>query len=364
MATLDELELRLRALEQAQAAEPTSYYTSMFSGEEMDQRLAAAGVLGAASTPQAALANLGAGVRPNLLDNAYFVGGGTRWGVFPINQRGQSAYTSGYGIDRWYGTCNLSLLVDGISIAKSTHDEPFNQVLSPQSAEMIKGEPLTFSVLTTDGQLLTATGEVPADWESSPTNLYLMRLPFANKMYFDLALQSVNQLPPRARLVAASANAGDSVSVAAIKLELGEGQTLAYKKADGTWARLPQNLDYQQELAKCEYYHKRFSGNFCTVGFGFAVTNTQAIALFSLPNGLRLSSPTVTLSGTIYAVSPLGVGSSSIPIASQPTNASIIQSGNLLFASLNITGLGITAGTPFSLQIRDSVSYLDIAADF
>ena len=43
MATLDELELRLRALEQAQAAEPISYYTSIFSGEEMDQRLAAAG---------------------------------------------------------------------------------------------------------------------------------------------------------------------------------------------------------------------------------------------------------------------------------------------------------------------------------
>lgn len=259
-------------------------------------------------------------IRPNLIDNAYFVGGGAGWGVFPINQRGQSAYTSGYGIDRWYGTCNLSLLVDGISIAKSTHNEPFNQVLSPQSAEMIKGETLTFSVLTTDGQLLTATGEVPADWESSPTNLYLMRLPFANKMYFDLALQSVNQLPPRARLVAASANAGDSVSVAAIKLELGEGQTLAYKKADGTWARLPQNLDYQQELAKCQAYLWRGSKlhfhAYRSAGF-------NAVIQIPLPVPMRVDSPAVTIDGLL--ISSTGASEAITPIKTYGATSGILM---------------------------------------
>ena len=44
-------------------------------------------LVGGATTPQGALANLGAGVRPNLLDNWYFVGGGTQ-GKFPINQKG------------------------------------------------------------------------------------------------------------------------------------------------------------------------------------------------------------------------------------------------------------------------------------
>lgn len=37
MATLEELEARIEALEQAQA--PTEYYTSKYSGEEMDTLL-------------------------------------------------------------------------------------------------------------------------------------------------------------------------------------------------------------------------------------------------------------------------------------------------------------------------------------
>ena len=309
------------------------------TAQQIDDAVA---VLGAPSTPQEALAALGAGVRPNLLDNAYFVGGGTGWGVFPINQRGQSAYTSGYGIDRWYGTCNLSLLVDGISIAKSTHDEPFNQVLSPQSAEMIKGETLTFSVLTTDGQLLTATGEVPADWESSPTNLYLMRLPFANKMYFDLALQSVNQLPPRARLAAASANAGDSVSVAAIKLELGEGQTLAYKKADGTWAMLPQNLDYQQELAKCQAYLlvlNQAKNSWESFGVGDANTTGRAFIMIPTPVPMR-TTPTITIGSNIT----LRNG----PTYPQITSASVYRRLENSIC-LDIRSTGLVAGAIYSL---------------
>ena len=39
MATLEELEERVKALEQAQAQTPTEYYTSKYSGEEMDALL-------------------------------------------------------------------------------------------------------------------------------------------------------------------------------------------------------------------------------------------------------------------------------------------------------------------------------------
>lgn len=43
----------------------------------------------------------GAWVNPNLLDNAWFAGGGGL-GVLPINQRGRTTYSSeGYAIDRW-----------------------------------------------------------------------------------------------------------------------------------------------------------------------------------------------------------------------------------------------------------------------
>ena len=39
MATLEELEERIAALEQAQVQTPTEYYTSKYSGEEMDALL-------------------------------------------------------------------------------------------------------------------------------------------------------------------------------------------------------------------------------------------------------------------------------------------------------------------------------------
>lgn len=39
MATLEELEERVKALERAQAQTPTEYYTSKYSGEEMDALL-------------------------------------------------------------------------------------------------------------------------------------------------------------------------------------------------------------------------------------------------------------------------------------------------------------------------------------
>lgn len=39
MATLEELEARIAALEQAQAQTPAEYYTSKYSGEEMDALL-------------------------------------------------------------------------------------------------------------------------------------------------------------------------------------------------------------------------------------------------------------------------------------------------------------------------------------
>ena len=48
---------------------------------------------------------------------------------------------------------------------------------------------------------------------------------------------------------------GDTLSdIEIIKLEPGRVQTAAYQKSDGTWAMLPQNLNYQQELAKCQAY--------------------------------------------------------------------------------------------------------------
>lgn len=255
MATLDELELRLRALEQAQAAEPTSYYTSIFSGEEMDQRLTAAGVLGAASTPQEALAALGAGVRPNLLDNAYFVGGGTGWGIFPVNQTGKTSYGAGYAFDRWNingGTCTLK--PSGVSW---TAGFVLYQVMDGLNLADGKARTVSYVDENNRGFSGTLTAEYTAIGDYSFTydtgaSFYML-------------------------------GHADAPAIAWVKLEEGENQTLYAENGDGTVTVLPQGLDYGQELAKCQAYLKPLVG-FYTGGTS-ASSATQVY--FFVPGSMR-----------------------------------------------------------------------------
>ena len=134
MPTIDELASQVAALEQQMAAiitPPDKYYTSIYSGEEIDAAITKvrAGAIGVSSfngrtgavLPQAGdynatqipvSADAGAETvaaalnnKPNrnLLDNWYFVGGGMT-GKFPVNQRGLTSYgptTANYNsIDR------------------------------------------------------------------------------------------------------------------------------------------------------------------------------------------------------------------------------------------------------------------------
>lgn len=66
------------------------------------------------------------GSNPNLLDNCYFVGGGSQLGhgKFPINQRGATSYTgAGRMIDRWVGQNSagtMTLTADGLVFSNTS----------------------------------------------------------------------------------------------------------------------------------------------------------------------------------------------------------------------------------------------------
>ena len=117
--------------------------------------------LGGATTTQAALAVLGAGVRPNLLDNAYFVGGGTGYGTFPVNQKGVlSGNTDRQFIcDRWgqFGS-EWRLTKDGLVMAKRSDAAywSFYQQIPVETVHQLVGKVVTVSVLL-DSVLVTAT---------------------------------------------------------------------------------------------------------------------------------------------------------------------------------------------------------------
>lgn len=201
--------------------------------------------LGGATTPQAALAALGAGVRPNLLDNAYFVGGGTGYGTFPVNQKGRlSGNTDRQFIcDRWnqFGS-DWRLTKDGLVMAKRSDAAywSFYQQIPVETLHQLVGKVVTVSVLL-DSVLVTATQVL-----ASPVTYF----PFENGERAEIYV-------PDDDTVGSVQYYGSTTTrtVKAMKFEIGSAQTLAYQDADGAWHLLPQpESDYAAQLLRCQQY--------------------------------------------------------------------------------------------------------------
>lgn len=77
-------------------------------------------------------------------------------------------------------------------------------------------------------------------------------------------------------------NAGDYVTIEAVKLELGDKQTLAHQDKDGNWV-LNEIPDYQEMYEKCSIYPINYNGNY-TGNEGFVPTSGN-----------------VTMTGALYA---------------------------------------------------------------
>lgn len=187
-------------------------------------------------------------VRPNLLDNWYFVGGGSQQGggQFPINQRGQASYNgSGYSIDRWYDSSATSVTV-GSSYVTFSNTSNKSGRFTQKFANNYYGETVTLSALINGGKnaklsLQTQSGTeigyasasgVLSDWTlitstftvSSSSNLQVVFYPSAS-------------------------DTGISAQAKAFKLELGTTQTLAHQE-NGTWV-LNEIPDYSEQLYRC-----------------------------------------------------------------------------------------------------------------
>ena len=193
------------------------------------------------SNRQRALRNIGGRPNRNLLDNAYFKGGGSQQGggQFPINQRGQTSYAGGYFIDRWFlnNTNEATVAANGITIKNTS-----NNYVSQQKREtsLPTGQAVTVSALFSDGFLVYASGTVGDTITSSTHSDYYVQLENDGKIF---SIVSIVQ------------NA--SATIAAVKLELGPVQTLAYQDEDGNW-QLFETPDYAEELVKCRYYFRRY----------------------------------------------------------------------------------------------------------
>jgi len=106
----------------------------------------------------------GAWTNPNLLDNWYFVGGGSQLGdgVFPINQRGQTSYgTSMYTVDRWRTWSDMAVGVTASGLSLTSTNSGGGLFQYPQQSKVANaiGQQMTFSV-ELNGTIYSATGQV------------------------------------------------------------------------------------------------------------------------------------------------------------------------------------------------------------
>lgn len=168
---------------------------------------------------------------------------------------------AGYTIDRWKNTSIGAVLVEGDGIL-CTENSYLMQVLD-HPIEYFLGQTFTLSVLTVDG-LSYGTVTLPIE---KPT-VYTVFIDIAHKtgastrfsfeeqngvFQVDVMRSNGNNICPKAR---------------AVKLELGDTQTLAHQDADGNWVLNDPPPDPALELLKCRRYFIQERMNVSSVRIG------------------------------------------------------------------------------------------------
>lgn len=223
---------------------------------------------------------------PNLLDNAYFVGGGSQLGdgIFPINQRGQTSYTGGItGFDRWTvdgGDFTATLESGGVRITSTTPYAGLAQIIPAYKLQ--NGETYTYSIVV-DGVLHTAA--FVANSDGNWANIY-----YSDDWYVPYQFSNGKWT---FKIINTLSSAGMNHLISKVKLEKGAVSTLANDPTP----------DFGEELRKCQRY-LRYVPLIRTL---ISLESTYTIAIMTLEGIQMASYPTATLSqvGTVQQFSPL-----------------------------------------------------------
>ena len=195
------------------------------------------------------------GCNANLLRNGTFADGCI------VNQRGKTSYSgTGYGADMWYttgATLSVDVTAEGVKLYKNdaSANPAWAQALETDAAV---GQTVTVSMLykgngggaslrvAQSGGIVTLANV--SDWTLVQKT-------------FTLEKWSVGTLQDRA-IVAIQCfenmEANQGLYIKAIKLELGEQQTLAHQNDDGAWV-LNELPDYGGELLRCQRYYQVYT---------------------------------------------------------------------------------------------------------
>lgn len=205
-------------------------------------------------------------VRRNLLDNPRF----------KVNQRGETTYTassSTHTIDRWtlYSPSSITLTVsdNGMTLTSLVNGSRMIQILSSEVMDIVLNKTITLSALTTDGVMYSKTDVV------SDNTTIAFNFDNGNRCLL-LSTSGTMQV----QFVTMSANT--TTSIKAVKLEIGEGQTLAYKDANGAW-QLYDDYDYTADLLECQRYLYVIPDVTSRIVTGYSNSATTVIGTVNIP---------------------------------------------------------------------------------
>lgn len=279
----------------------------------------------------------------NLLDNWYFVGGGSQLGdgIFPINQRGQTQYTAaGFVFDRWFKSGGVTATLDagGLTIANSNGwPDGVNQRFPMHFFAQMNGEAITASVLYEDGTIDSGTAVIDAT-----QNYQWLKYPEAGEIGFQL--KNFQDGAPYDYFDYISFGAGANSTPKKIK---------AFKLEKGIYSTIANDAMPKLSIARIPCYenHLRLKGQYAPVGYAIALSTTLALLAIPTPVPMRIA-PTPSLSGTLYfnAGTPFAITS--------------VQNPTLGVNQVMIQVVGaFDTGKVYLAQFRDANSYLDLSAE-
>lgn len=301
----------------------------------------------------------------NLLDNWYFMGGGSQQGggKFPINQRGATRYThNGYSVDRWYygpGTDGNPMTIsnDGITMV-GVGDTYLRQRI--ENFQDLKGKSLVFSVLgVAQGNftlyILTDIGD-PVGHVAGYSHLTGNNTQSIYSAKADIPdVEGGNFLEFRV-----TARPGSTVALKAAKLEISTTQTLARKEGD-TWVLNDPPPNYALELVKCQRYFQRIisKGQYDYLELGIVDFKDSAKFIFPLPTAMRVN-PAISFSGAFHLAETTGYTFNRHPVASM--KLSTMHDGNITLI-VGTSDTDLVVGSHCALMGSEIGAHIDLSSD-
>lgn len=271
---------------------------------------------------------------------------------FRINQRGKSEYSTGYTVDRWYistDKCKAAPESDGIrltasvALASNTHAFWQNLEFPPAGGEytLSLNVPEVSGVWSARIRTVNASGDYIDSYYTSLLHkgVNKVSVDLFEGEYISAVSVGINK----------GTEAGNSLKLAWVKLEVGDGATPFVPPDPAT------------ELLRCQRYftiykHQNATSNTdkCTIGVGYALTSSIVYAV--LPIAAMRSGVTATISH-----SGLSLISGADTVVDYTRVTALEQTDSTVQVAFTVSGQ--TTGAVYRLRLMDSNAYLAVSKE-